>query len=224
MDKSLILNGTAVPLAPTMKQLWLAFSVDGDRPTARELEEMDVEFGGDGTDAGGIRYFRFNATPAAARRLESLPDIARVEPWALPDSIGFEDTMPPQSIDLIYTPARSWNQDQYGPIVVPGEGMTIDVNEETMTTYADVLEQYEGVEVAQARGGGYLLNGVARDTYTFRQDYYFAMGDNRDNSVDSRYWGFVPETHLVGKAIFKFLSFKGEPPFVRPSRFFRPIR
>ncbi|OZC02843.1 signal peptidase I [Rubricoccus marinus] len=228
VDKMLILNGSPVPLGATLKQRWRAFSADGDRPTAREMLDMNVQYleGTDGQAADGVRQFDITTTPGGAQLLAADPEVARVEPFVLPDSISFSDPrlFDPRAIDLIYDPALAWNADQYGPLVVPGVGMTIDVTAETMETYADVLEQYEGVEVAEARGGGYLLNGVARDTYTFKADYYFAMGDNRDNSVDSRYWGFVPKTHLVGKAVFKFLSFKGEFPFVRPSRFFRPIR
>ena len=75
----------------------------------------------------------------------------------------------------------------------------------------------------RVEGDRVLIDDEEADTYTFAQDYYFAMGDFRDNSVDSRYWGFVPHSHLIGKAVFTFLSFKGEVPFVRPTRFFRPI-
>lgn len=225
VDKTLLINGVADPLAETMKQQWLAYSVNADRPTKRELEEQGLILEAFGNAPDGRAYFAVNGTPEAARRLEAREGVAEVTPGALQDSVTFRDTsLGALADDLVYGPAQKWNWHQYGPLAVPAAGETIDVTPTTMETYAEVLEQYEGVEVTRTRGGGYLLNGVERDSYTFKQDYYFAMGDNRDNSVDSRYWGFVPETHLVGKAVFKFLSFKSEFPFVRPNRFFRPIR
>ncbi|MEL6611606.1 MAG: signal peptidase I [Bacteroidota bacterium] len=224
IDKSLSINLKPVPLSETMKQQWLAYSTDGTRPNARELEEAGYSFEGSGTTPDGRAYFAVVATPEAARQLEARDGIAEVTPAFLPDSVSFRDRMGPIADDLVFGPAQKWNWDQYGALVIPSAGMTIDVTRTTMETYSEVLEQYEGVEVTRTRGGGVLLNGVERDTYTFKQNYYCAMGDNRDNSVVSRYWGLVPETHLVGKAVFKFLSFKGEFPFVRPGRFFRPIQ
>ena len=183
LDKTLILNGEPQPLAGTLKQRWRAFSSDGDRPSTREMLDMGVQFltETDGVGGDGVRQFDVTATAEGAQLLQADPEVARVEPFVLPDSITFSDPrlFDPRAIDLIYDPALAYNYDQYGPLVVPGAGMTIDVNARTMTTYADVLEQYEGVDVSEARGGGFLLNGVARETYTFTGTYYFAMGDNR---------------------------------------------
>ena len=228
VDKGLIVNGAAVPLAPEMKQNWVAVAEGRDRPTRRAMEADGIAYLGDFPQPtpDGQLQFALLATPVAAEALRADARIASVEPLAHADSASFRDLglVDPRALDLIYDPALPWNPDQYGPIVIPAEGMTIDVTPATMEVYADVLEQYEGVDVAEARGGGVLLNGVSRDTYTFVQDYYFLMGDNRDNSVDSRYWGFVPETHLVGKAVFKFISLKSFlPPIPRFERFFRPI-
>ncbi|NNF59414.1 MAG: signal peptidase I, partial [Rhodothermaceae bacterium] len=85
--------------------------------------------------------------------------------------------------------------------------------------------RYEGHEVQVVGDSVFVIDGEPATSYTFAQDYYFAMGDNRDNSVDGRYWGFVPHDHLVGKAVLTFISFsKWLPPIPRLNRFFRPIQ
>ncbi|MEM1056130.1 MAG: signal peptidase I [Bacteroidota bacterium] len=226
VDKVLTLNLQSVPLGETLKQRWVVFSETRDRPTEGQLDEMGIFYqrGSDEVTAAGVRAFTVDATPDGARSLEALPGIDRVDPWVLPDSVTFRDFTGPDQLDLIFNPALGWNPDQYGPLQIPGMGTTIEVNEATMEVYREVIEQYEGVEVAAQRGGGFLFNGVPRDAYTFQQDYFFVMGDNRDNSVDSRWWGLVPESHLVGKAVFTFLSFeRWIPPIPRFDRFFRPV-
>ena len=101
--------------------------------------------------------------------------------------------------------------------------MTVPLTAATWPVYEEVIRRYEGRTASVGTGGAFLVDGRPATAYTFRQDYFFARGDSRDNSVDSRFWGFVPERHIVGKALFTFLSFKGEFPFVRLERFFRPI-
>ncbi len=210
-DKVLHVNGTPMPLAPTMKQRWTAYARGDARPNVRQLEEMGIELlvGSDRQAEGGGRAFDVFATPPEVEALTADPLVDRVEPFILREDV----------VDQTY----GANPDHVAPRVVPAAGMTIPLTDETLPIYGEAIARHEGHRLERGPDGGILLDGAPATTYTFAQDYYMAMGDARDNSVDSRYWGFVPHSHLIGKAVFTFLSFKGEFPFVRPTRFFRPI-
>ena len=119
-----------------------------------------------------------------------------------------------------------WNGDFYGPLVIPREGMTITINDSTLATYGSTIAEYEHNDDVKVENGKLFIDGAEVSEYTFKQNYYFMMGDNRHNSLDSRYWGFVPEDHIVGKAFFIWLSIDRNADFfskIRWSRFFQLI-
>lgn len=130
---------------------------------------------------------------------------------------------------MLYPNSRlfKWNRDNYGPITVPKEGMTVQLTPENVALYGPVIKNYEGNEDVVLDDNSVKVAGAAITSYTFKQDYFFMMGDNRHNSADSRYWGFVPMDHIVGKAVFVWMSIDPNPSSlfnkIRWSRLFRVI-
>ena len=118
-----------------------------------------------------------------------------------------------------------WTRDNYGPIWIPAKGATIDLTMDNIAIYERPIKVYEGNDL-EVKDGKIYINGKVTDKYTFKMDYYWMQGDNRHNSADSRYWGFVPEDHIVGKPIFIWLSISPDAnpkSRIRWSRLFRMV-
>jgi signal peptidase I len=126
-----------------------------------------------------------------------------------------------------HDPRYKWNKDNFGPVTIPAKGVTVTLNDSTIVLYTPIIVNYEHNDL-KIKDDKIYINGEETTSYTFKQDYFFMMGDNRHNSLDSRFWGFVPRDHIVGKASFVWLSldkFKnGGEGKIRWNRMFKKIK
>jgi signal peptidase I len=121
----------------------------------------------------------------------------------------------------------NWSTDNFGPLWIPKKGATLPINDSTLALYGTTIKLYDHNDDVKIENNTLIIDGQTVTEYTFKQNYYFMMGDNRHNSLDSRFWGFVPEDHIVGKAFFIWLSIDKNADFIhkiRWSRFFKLIR
>lgn len=137
-------------------------------------------------------------TEEAASQLKNNPNVESIQRYIEPA---------PETNQGVYPGASrfAWNQDQFGPIYIPEEGKTVTINVDILPLYKKIIEEYEGNKL-EVKGDQIFINGKLATSYTFKQDYYWMMGDNRHRSEDSRFWGYVPEDHIVGKPVFVWMS------------------
>jgi len=158
--------------------------------------------------------WRVNLTASQVEKVKAYPFVVAGSVVRDLNTAGFGNTFPYDSAHY------KWSEDNFGPLWVPQKGATIKLTPENIAVYRRVIEVYEGNKLEESNGK-FRINGKETDSYTFQMNYYWMMGDNRHNSQDSRFWGFVPEDHVVGKASFIWFSWQHGP---RWSRLFRGIK
>ncbi len=107
--------------------------------------------------------------------------------------------------------SNQWSQDNFGPIYIPKKGVTVKLDTKTLPYYKQIIKRYENNDL-EINGDDIYINGKKATSYTFQQDYYWMMGDNRHNSLDARYWGYVPFNHVLGKPVFVWFSWNANAP------------
>ncbi|MBE9575127.1 signal peptidase I [Flavobacterium proteolyticum] len=197
-DGIIFINGKESILPERAKPQY-SYKVAWDGKTPVDLDYIKKEL--NITDAFGQiakDTLIFSALPrASVDRLKNIPGLTKVE------RIIHKETD-----KSIFPGTKDWNVDNLGPIYIPEAGKSVELNKETLPFYKKVIGEYEGNDL-KVNGDEIRINGQVATSYTFKQDYYWMMGDNRHNSLDSRYWGFVPADHIVGKPIFIWMSIDG---------------
>lgn len=169
-------------------------------------------------EKGGFTYMFQGLTDQTAKDIKTLPNVISMEENIYPkDSatisykLNADKTAYTKSIDTtqsIFPINKPWNQDWYGPLKIPKKGDVVTINQESLPTYQWIISEYEHNSL-ENKNGKIFINGKETNQYTIQQDYYMMIGDNRDASLDARFFGFVPEENIVGKPMFTWMSIQG---------------
>jgi signal peptidase I len=220
-NKQVVINGNPLDNPKEMQFSYLVTA--RDEINQRNFDKLNLDpddYNYLGRPEEGKAVYQMFLTQERLNEIKALPFITSVE-----DDYRTSDGPDPRIFPgTNYTP---WNGDNYGPLTIPKKGMKILINDSTLSIYGTVIRQYDLNKDVKIEGSKLLINGEEINEYTFNQNYYFMMGDNRHNSLDSRYWGFVPEDHIVGKGFFIWLSIDKYGSFlnkIRWNRFFKIIK
>lgn len=210
-DAVLYVNGQQAPLYPHSKRLYQVIT-NGIIP-----DESLVDYRAEVAAAGNNMYYLYLENKFV-EDVQKLPQVVRFIPMVKPTGdVGSinEWTFPQDTANF------KWNLDNFGPMTVPKGGTTVAISPKNIALYRNIIEMYESNKLEE-HDGKIFINGKEADSYTFKMDYYWMMGDNRHNSLDSRFWGFVPADHIVGKAWFVWLSYGTDG--IRWSRLLRSVK
>lgn len=227
VNRQVYVNGQAEENPPQMQFSYLVTSNDEiNERILKRYKIYDQELVG--RTANSVVY-QMHLTKDVAEELRKMNFISdvKIATYNGPDGFGPRTESMVESNIFPDSKVFPWNGDFYGPLVIPKKGMTIRLDEKTLATYGSTIAKYDHNDNVRIENGKLYIDGKEQSEYTFHQNYYFMMGDNRHNSLDSRYWGFVPEDHIVGKAFFIWLSIDRNADFlhkIRWDRFFKLIK
>jgi signal peptidase I len=222
VDAQVYVNGKAAPNPPG-EQIDYTVSTTGIDLNPQIKQDLEI------SDYGNAGYFFM--TKDAAKTLKGYSNVKSVTPNIAKKGQPADLVFPSNPNYPAYTqlpgklPNYGWNQDNFGPVIIPKRGWTVKLDSMTFPIYARAIQVYENNKL-EIKGKDIYINGQKTDSYTFKMNYYWMMGDNRHDSADSRFWGFVPEDHIVGRALFVWMSWDGDADFlhrIRWSRLFKGV-
>jgi signal peptidase I len=211
--KQVIVNGDTLTNRPNYQ---FVRKIKAKNPLSQSwLDSLGVTEGG---LVSNMLDYEFPLTDSLTRLMAIHPDVYSVI-MRLDKRDDYHAYIFPHSRKFLF------NNDFWGPVIIPSAGMTMELNDSNIVFYERIIREYEGVELKQT-GGEFFVDGESITKYTFKHNYYFGMGDNRDFSADSRSWGLIPETHVIGKAWMVFFSVQSgsnQKSGIRWNRLFRII-
>lgn len=189
-------------------------TTNGSLFSDRVLDKMKVANDDREMITGGRYQFPLNSEQV--EMFQALKNVVSVKKMVMPKGAPDIHIFP-------HSPKYSWNVDNFGPLYIPKAGVTIDINTDNIVFYERIIDVYEENDL-EIKGDVIFINGQPATTYTFKMNYYWMMGDNRHKSADSRYWGYVPEDHVVGKASIIWMSLDKDKSFPKNIRFDRILK
>lgn len=207
----LFVNGAAAKVHETQQTSYYV-RTNGTRINPKAFERMDISRSDQSMMLSGTVY-RLPLTTKNADLISGFANVTGIEadyrrageyaPYIFP-----------------HDPQYRWNEDHFGPLWIPKKGTTVNLDMTNISLYTSVIDIYEENDL-EIRDTVIYINGSPADRYTFKMDYYWMMGDNRHDSADSRFWGFVPEDHIVGRPVLVWLSIDKEAQGFKKIRFKR---
>jgi signal peptidase I len=207
---ALYVNGKLVPENKTQQTSYLV-NTNGTRINPKSLERLNISKLDQEGNSGSA--YLFLLTKQNAEAISKFPFVTSIRPFYEQQGEYAPNIFP-------YNPLLKWNMDNFGPLWMPKKNTTVKLDTSNLCLYERIIDVYEANDL-RVEGSTIYINNVPANSYTFRMDYYWMMGDNRHNSADSRWWGFVPEDHIIGKPKFIWLSINKEAKGIKKLRFGR---